>query len=136
MTHIRKSTKSDKSQVNVWLLGETVSKNLSEELKTLSKSLTRENGENWDYLKGVNSYDFVISHTENDEELRIIGAEIVGLVAKEFSEIRVHSNERKAMVLSEGMALANYQFLQHFSLPKKNKLESIVLNEKKTPEEI
>ena len=136
MTHIRKSTKSDKSLVNIWLLGESVSKNLSEELKTLSKSLSHENGQKWDYLKGVKSYDFVISPTENDEELRIIGAEIVGLVAKEFSEIRVHSNERKAMVLSEGMALANYQFLQHFSLPEKNKLESIIVNEGQTTEEI
>ena len=136
MTHIRKSTKSDKSLVNIWLLGESVSKNLSEELKTLSKSLSHENGQKWDYLKGVKSYDFVISPTENDEELRIIGAEIVGLVAKEFSEIRVHSNERKAMVLSEGIALANYQFLQHFSLPEKNKLESIIVNEGQTTEEI
>jgi len=129
MTQIRKSTQSDTAKVQVWIIGKSKNKNLPEGISNLAAKLQEKKDGSWDYLKGVDSYSIVIHNTDNDEELRIIGAELVNLVAKEFSEIQIHAKEERALVLAEGIALANYQFLPHFSKPTKNCLLNILLNE-------
>jgi leucyl aminopeptidase len=136
MTHIRKASPNDFSQVNVWLLGKSKIKQLPQELATLAEKLKEDKQKNWDYIKGTDTYQLIIKSLDNDEQIRIVGSEIVGLVAKEYSDIRIHSKGNKALILSEGIALANYQFLQHFSQPKQNKLESIILDEDLAEEDI
>jgi len=82
MTQIRKSTQSDTAKVQVWIIGKSKNKNLPEEISNLVAILQEKKDGSWDYLKGVDSYSIVIKNTDDDEELRIIGAELVNLVAK------------------------------------------------------
>ena len=133
---VRKAKNTEISSVNVWLMSNTKSKGIPNEVLELSKKTKGNKKKSWDYLKGVDNYTVVIINTKNEEELRIIGSEITNLVAKDFSDIQIHSKDKSALVLSEGIALANYQFLQHFTNPIKNNLNTILLNEEIEDNEI
>jgi len=136
MTKVKKASKGDSSKVHIWLTGKSQIKKLPSDVLSMLEKLRLKKGSAWDYLKGPDSYSIVILNVENDEELRIIGSEIVDLVAKDNAEIRIHSKKREAFILAEGIAMANYQFLLHFSKPAKNSLSTLLLDEETPDEEI
>jgi len=96
-----------------------------EHLKQISNS-----NEKIDYIKKGEFLAFAIYSEQSEEHLRIAGAVVQQHIGQKLEKIQISGPENAVLKFSEGLILANYQFIKYFSKKDecKNKLSEIILS--------
>jgi leucyl aminopeptidase len=83
--------------------------------------------EDFDYVKLGNQFIFFVKEDQTKEKLRIAGHTVRTKLPKEATTISIEGKKDNSLVVAEGLALSNYQFLKYYkdADAKKYKLETI-----------
>ncbi len=83
--------------------------------------------EEFDYLKTGSQFVFFVKESDSKEKLRVAGHKVRTHLNKSATEITIVSKKEYSLVVAEGLALSNYQFLKYFkdATKKKYALEKI-----------
>lgn len=85
--------------------------------------------EDFDYIKNGDKFTFFVKESDSKEKLRVAGHKVRTHLNKSATEITIVSKKEYSLVVAEGLALSNYQFLKYFkdATKKKYALEKINL---------
>lgn len=83
--------------------------------------------EDFDYIKNGDKFTFFVKESDSKEKLRVAGHKVRTHLNKSATEITIVSKKEYSLVVAEGLALSNYQFLKYFkdATKKKYALEKI-----------
>jgi leucyl aminopeptidase len=83
--------------------------------------------EDYDYIKNGDKFTFFVKESDSKEKLRVAGHKVRTHINKSATEITIVSKKEYSLVVAEGLALSNYQFLKYFkdATKKKYALEKI-----------
>ena len=83
--------------------------------------------EDFDYIKNGDKFTFFVKESDSKEKLRVAGHKVRTHINKSATEITIVSKKEYSLVVAEGLALSNYQFLKYFkdATKKKYALEKI-----------
>ncbi len=82
--------------------------------------------DDFDYLKSDDNFVFLVKQKDDAEKNRVLGSKIRTLLPREAKSIFILGDETTQLLIAEGLALSNYQFIQFFK--EKEKKENL-LNE-------
>lgn len=88
-------------------------KSLPDEVVSFNKKFQKSD-DKFDYLKLENGFVFFVKEDQKNEELRIVGSKIVGLLKKEDKNLTLIGDSEGILALAEGILLSAYQFLKYF----------------------
>ena len=77
--------------------------------------------EDFDYIKNGDKFTFFVKESDSKEKLRVAGHKVRTHLNKSATEITIVSKKEYSLVVAEGLALSNYQFLKYFKDPTKKK---------------
>ena len=83
--------------------------------------------EDFDYIKNGDKFTIFVKESDSKEKLRVAGHKVRTHLNKSATEITIVSKKEYSLVVAEGLALSNYQFLKYFkdATKKKYALEKI-----------
>jgi leucyl aminopeptidase len=92
----------------------------------------------FDFLKGVNGFTFFVKSEQKSEELRVVGAKIIGQLSKEIKSVSLIGSVSDQLNIAEGMLLSSYQFIKYFkdADKKKLRLETVLLSKEVSSKKI
>lgn len=92
----------------------------------------------FDFLKGVNGFIFFVKSEQKSEELRVVGAKIIGHLSKEIKSVSLIGSVSDQLNIAEGMLLSSYQFIKYFKDADKKKLglETVLLSKEVSSKKI
>ena len=92
----------------------------------------------FDFLKGVNGFTFFVKSEQKSEELRVVGAKIIGQLSKEIKSVSLIGSVSDQLNIAEGMLLSSYQFIKYFKDADKKKLglETVLLSKEVSSKKI
>jgi len=77
--------------------------------------------EDFDYIKNGDKFTFFVKESDSKEKLRVSGHKVRTHLNKSTTEITIVSKKEYSLVVAEGLALSNYQFLKYFKDANKKK---------------
>ncbi len=96
-------------------------KSLSDEVHLFHKKFHK-GEEKFDFLKTLNGFIFFVKEDQKVEELRVLGAKIIGYLTKENTSIHFIGESDAILAVAEGLLLSSYQFIAYFKDAEKKKL--------------
>jgi len=91
-----------------------------------------------DFLKFSDRIIFFVKKSKDSEKLRVAGFEARKVFDKELNQLMMVGDKDSSLLIAEGFALSNYQFVKYFKDATKrvNKLESIYLSDEVSDDSI
>lgn len=125
---IQSANKYKEGQHVVIVADEIKSKELPKEFQNITKSFLSDE-KDFDYLKTEKQFIFLVKKKDTDEKNRIYGSKIRGLLPKEEKSVYILGSEKTQLLIAEGLALSNYQFITFFKDKEKKEyqLKEIIL---------
>lgn len=80
--------------------------------------------DDFDYLKSDDNFVFLVKQKDDAEKNRVLGSKIRTLLPREAKSIFILGDETTQLLIAEGLALSNYQFIQFFK--EKEKKENLL----------
>ena len=77
--------------------------------------------EDFDYIKNGDKFTIFVKESDSKEKLRVAGHKVRTHLNKSATEITIVSKKEYSLVVAEGLALSNYQFLKYFKDANKKK---------------
>jgi leucyl aminopeptidase len=112
-------------------------KTLGEDIIVYHKKFQKSE-DKFDFLKGVNGFTFFVKSEQKSEELRVVGAKIIGHLSKEIKSVSLIGSVSDQLNIAEGMLLSSYQFIKYFKDADKKKLglETVLLSKEVSSKKI
>lgn len=125
---IQSTDKYKEGQHIVIVADEIKSKELPKEFQNITKNFLSDQ-KDFDYLKTEKQFVFLVKKKDTDEKNRVYGSKIRGLLPKEEKSVYILGSEKTQLLISEGLALSNYQFITFFKEKEKKEyqLKEIIL---------
>ncbi len=134
------TTKKIPANANLILVGDKksiFSKAIPEHVKEYFVVFTKGEKET-DFLKTPECFYFFVKSSKNAEKLRVAGSDIRTRLPREADTVYVFGDADEVLLVSEGLALSNYQFIKYFKDADKraNQLRSIFVEDTVSKSEI
>lgn len=83
----------------------------------------------FDYFKSADQFVIFVKNQDNAEKMRVMGHKIRTVLDKKATTLQISGDKKLSLLLAEGLALSNYQFLRYFkdAAEKKYALDKIVV---------